>query len=143
MRRHHTEFRAREETVVATLNELQLQAQSVMDVISNPEVVSALRQDKLHNLSYLKDTHNVSLVLLTIVEQPKLILSRSPSLLFFCVPTSGYSRSNRPAIPIWTIPILHRTLLWCFRLPIPFPRFIHRLGSRPFFPLGQTRFRHP
>lgn len=32
-----------------------------MDVISNPEVVTALRQDKLHNLTYLKDTHGVSL----------------------------------------------------------------------------------
>ena len=30
-----------------------------MDVISNPEVVAALRQDKLHNLAYLKDTHGV------------------------------------------------------------------------------------
>lgn len=53
------EFRKREQTVVATLNELQAQAQTVMDVISNPEVVAALRQDKLHNLAYLKDTHSV------------------------------------------------------------------------------------
>ncbi|KAK4700623.1 translation initiation factor 3 subunit E, partial [Phenoliferia sp. Uapishka_3] len=55
------EFRKREQTVVATLNELQAQAQTVMDVISNPEVVAALRQDKLHNLAYLKDTHGVTL----------------------------------------------------------------------------------
>lgn len=53
------EFRKREQTVVATLNELQAQAQKVMDVISNPEVVAALRQDKLHNLTYLKDNHGV------------------------------------------------------------------------------------
>lgn len=45
--------------MLATLNELQGQAQKVMEVISNPEVVSALRQDKLHNLAYLKDNHGV------------------------------------------------------------------------------------
>ncbi|KAM0745649.1 eukaryotic translation initiation factor 3 subunit 6 [Meredithblackwellia eburnea MCA 4105] len=55
------EFKQREETVVATLNELQSQAQKVMEVISNPEVVAALRQDKLHNLTYLKDAHGVTL----------------------------------------------------------------------------------
>lgn len=45
--------------MVKTLNELQAQAQGVMEVISNPEVVSALRQDKQHNLTYLKDNHGV------------------------------------------------------------------------------------
>lgn len=59
------EFQSREKQVVTTLNELQQQAQTVMDVISNPEVVAALRQDKLHNLTYLKDTHNVSFGVLT------------------------------------------------------------------------------
>lgn len=41
------------------MGELQQQAQKVMDVISNPEVVQALRQDKMHNLAYLKDNHGV------------------------------------------------------------------------------------
>lgn len=53
------EFKKREQAVVATFGELQAQASAVMDVISNPEVVSALRQDKLHNLAYLKDNHAV------------------------------------------------------------------------------------
>ncbi|GAA5854528.1 hypothetical protein JCM8547_004876 [Rhodosporidiobolus lusitaniae] len=56
-----TEFRKREQEVVKSLNELQAQAQAVMEVISNPEVVSALRQDKQHNLTYLKDNHNIGL----------------------------------------------------------------------------------
>lgn len=56
---HHPEFASREQTVVATLKELEAQAGAIMDVISSPEVVSALRQDKLHNLTYLKDNHNV------------------------------------------------------------------------------------
>ncbi|GAA6037881.1 hypothetical protein JCM8097_005084 [Rhodosporidiobolus ruineniae] len=55
------EFRKQEQEVVKTLNELQAQAQGVMEVISNPEVVSALRQDKQHNLSYLKESHGVTL----------------------------------------------------------------------------------
>jgi hypothetical protein len=54
-----TEFRAREQSVLATFNDLQVKAEAVMDVISNPEVVSALRQDKLQNLNYLKENHNV------------------------------------------------------------------------------------
>ncbi|GAA6004986.1 hypothetical protein JCM10207_008470 [Rhodosporidiobolus poonsookiae] len=55
------EFRKQEQEVVKTLNELQAQAQGVMEVISNPEVVSALRQDKQHNLTYLKENHGVTL----------------------------------------------------------------------------------
>ncbi|CEQ40504.1 SPOSA6832_02116, partial [Sporobolomyces salmonicolor] len=54
-------YRKREQEVVKTLNELQAQAQGVMEVISNPEVVSALRQDKQHNLNYLKENHNMTL----------------------------------------------------------------------------------
>ncbi|GAA5971901.1 hypothetical protein JCM11641_001561 [Rhodosporidiobolus odoratus] len=57
----HAEFRNQEQEVVKQLNELQAQAQGVMDIISNPEVVTALRQDKQHNLTYLKENHNVSL----------------------------------------------------------------------------------
>lgn len=56
---HPAEFRIREQTVLATFNDLQGKAGAMMDVISNPAVVSALRQDKLQNLAYLKDNHNV------------------------------------------------------------------------------------
>jgi translation initiation factor 3 subunit E len=31
----------------------------VLDVIDNPEVVQALRQDKMQNLAYLKEHYNV------------------------------------------------------------------------------------
>lgn len=37
----------------------QTEAQKVMDVIENPEVISALRQDKLQNLQFLKDNYGV------------------------------------------------------------------------------------
>lgn len=37
----------------------QTEAQKVMDVIENPEVINALRQDKLQNLQFLKDNYGV------------------------------------------------------------------------------------
>jgi translation initiation factor 3 subunit E len=38
---------------------LQQEAQAVLDVIANPDVAQALRQDKNQNLQYLKDNYNV------------------------------------------------------------------------------------
>lgn len=37
----------------------QAEAQKVMDVIENPDVIAALRQDKLQNLQFLKDNYGV------------------------------------------------------------------------------------
>ncbi|GAA5915462.1 eukaryotic translation initiation factor 3 subunit E [Sporobolomyces salmoneus] len=55
------EFRKREQEVVKSLNDLRAQAEGIMDTISKPEVVTALRQDKQHNLTYLKENHGVTL----------------------------------------------------------------------------------
>jgi len=44
---------------VSTNERLQLEAQAVLDVIQNPDVAQALRQDKNQNLQYLKDNYNV------------------------------------------------------------------------------------
>lgn len=41
----------------------------VMDVISAPEVVAALRQDKAQNLAYLEKEHDVSLTILGCAEE--------------------------------------------------------------------------
>lgn len=41
------------------MNRLEQEAQAVLDVIENPDVAQALRQDKLQNLQYLKDTYGV------------------------------------------------------------------------------------
>jgi translation initiation factor 3 subunit E len=38
---------------------LQQEAQAVLDVIENPDVAQALRQDKNQNLNYLKDNYGV------------------------------------------------------------------------------------
>jgi len=38
---------------------LQQEAQAVLDVIENPDVAQALRQDKNQNLQYLKENYNV------------------------------------------------------------------------------------
>jgi hypothetical protein len=45
----------------ARASRLELEAQAVLDVIENPDVAQALRQDKNQNLQYLKDNYNVRL----------------------------------------------------------------------------------
>ena len=56
-----TEFAARREKAVAINEHLQQEAKAVLDVIENPDVAQALRQDKNQNLAYLKDNYDVSL----------------------------------------------------------------------------------
>ncbi|CAL1712126.1 unnamed protein product [Somion occarium] len=55
------EFAAKRENAVSTNERLQLEAQAVLNVIENPEVAQALRQDKNQNLQYLKEHYNVTL----------------------------------------------------------------------------------
>jgi translation initiation factor 3 subunit E len=45
---------------VAVNEQLQQEAQAVLDVIENPDFAQALRQDKIQNLAYLKDNYSVS-----------------------------------------------------------------------------------
>lgn len=56
---NYIEFAEKKEKVLAQLEEFQTQTQNVIEVIENPEVVAALRQDKLQNLSFLKENYNV------------------------------------------------------------------------------------
>lgn len=53
------EFEEKRENAVSTHERLQQEAQAVLDVIENPDVAQALRQDKNQNLQYLKDNYNV------------------------------------------------------------------------------------
>jgi hypothetical protein len=48
------------EKAVAINEQLQQEAKAVLDVIENPDVAQALRQDKNQNLAYLKDNYDVS-----------------------------------------------------------------------------------
>ncbi|KAF9288914.1 eukaryotic translation initiation factor 3 subunit E [Linnemannia elongata] len=50
----------RRKEVLEKLMNSQTEAQKVMDVIENPEVISALRQDKLQNLQFLKDNYGMT-----------------------------------------------------------------------------------
>lgn len=54
------EIDTQRQTAISTHERLQQAAQAVQDVIENPDVVQALRQDKNQNLQYLKDNFNVS-----------------------------------------------------------------------------------
>ncbi|KAG6840831.1 hypothetical protein C0991_004054 [Blastosporella zonata] len=55
------EFDEKRENAVSTNERLQQEAQAVLDVIENPDVAQALRQDKNQNLQYLKDNYNLTL----------------------------------------------------------------------------------
>lgn len=46
---------------MSTNQRLEQEAQAVLDVIENPDVAQALRQDKNQNLQYLKEHYNVRL----------------------------------------------------------------------------------
>ena len=53
------EFDLKRRNAVSTNERLQQEAQAVLDVIENPDVAQALRQDKNQNLQYLKDNYDV------------------------------------------------------------------------------------
>ncbi|KJA24411.1 hypothetical protein HYPSUDRAFT_38862 [Hypholoma sublateritium FD-334 SS-4] len=55
------EFDQKRTNAVSTNERLQQEAQAVLDVIENPDVAQALRQDKNQNLQYLKDNYNLTL----------------------------------------------------------------------------------
>ncbi|KAI0061429.1 eukaryotic translation initiation factor 3, subunit 6 [Artomyces pyxidatus] len=59
------EFAAKREKAVSTNEQLQQEAQAVLDVIENPDVAQALRQDKNQNLTYLKDNYGLTLEQIT------------------------------------------------------------------------------
>jgi len=64
-RRPKQEFAAKRERAVAINEQLQQEAQAVLDVIENPDVAQALRQDKNQNLTYLKDNYGLTLEQIT------------------------------------------------------------------------------
>ncbi|KAJ3888157.1 eukaryotic translation initiation factor 3 subunit 6 [Lentinula edodes] len=55
------EFEQKRVNAVSTHERLQQEAQAVLDVIENPDVAQALRQDKNQNLQYLKDNYKLTL----------------------------------------------------------------------------------
>ena len=59
-----SEFSRKREEAVSKNEHLQQEAQAVLDVIENPDVAQALRQDKNQNLTYLKDNYDVGFRLL-------------------------------------------------------------------------------
>ncbi|KAG7446065.1 eukaryotic translation initiation factor 3 subunit 6 [Guyanagaster necrorhizus] len=59
------EFDEKRQNAVSMHERLQQEAQAVFDVIENPDVVQALRQDKNQNLQYLKEHYNVTLEQIT------------------------------------------------------------------------------
>ncbi|KAG9292943.1 hypothetical protein G9A89_016305 [Geosiphon pyriformis] len=54
------EFVSKRQEVLQTLGNLQTESQKVLDIIENPEVIAALRQDKLQNLHFLKEKYGLT-----------------------------------------------------------------------------------
>lgn len=55
-----TDCKKRESAILSTLEDLESKAKTVMDIITNPQVFQALKQDKQQNLEFLKSQHGVS-----------------------------------------------------------------------------------
>ena len=103
---------------MAINEQLQQEAQAVLDVIENPDVAQALRQDKNQNLTYLKDNYGVSDDVLYSLN----ILTPTISSSFI----TADPRTNYSIIQLWEVSVYVRELLWRSRLPLPFPRAFHR-----------------
>ncbi|EJT98808.1 eukaryotic translation initiation factor 3 subunit 6 [Dacryopinax primogenitus] len=53
------EFTAKRSNIETTNDRLQKEAQVVLEVIENRDVAQAMRQDKMQNLTYLREKHNL------------------------------------------------------------------------------------
>ncbi|CCG84961.1 protein of unknown function [Taphrina deformans PYCC 5710] len=56
-----TAFADKQGVIERQLAELETQSQKVLEVLENPEVASALRQDKAQNLVFLQDSHGITI----------------------------------------------------------------------------------
>ena len=101
----------RESAILSTLEDLESKAKAVMDIITNPQVFQALKQDKQQNLEFLKSQHGVSGF--CVVLCPKLTV---------CASITATSTRHRLALQARAIPVHCRTIPSRFGLPLPFPR---------------------
>lgn len=54
-------FADKQGIIDAQLAHLEMQSQKVLEVLENPEVANALRQDKAQNLVFLRDSHGINI----------------------------------------------------------------------------------
>lgn len=72
------EFSVKRTRTLENIQKLEQEAQAVSSVIENPDVAQALRQDKLQNLQYLKDTYGVRFFCI-VASRPSLSRMTSPT----------------------------------------------------------------
>ena len=80
----------RRKEILDKLQNSQAEAQKVMDVIENPEVIQALRQDKLQNLQFLKDNYGVCIFYIYIFCMLPISLAESDTLSDISVHLCNY-----------------------------------------------------
>ncbi|KAG5438317.1 hypothetical protein PCANB_002805 [Pneumocystis canis] len=54
------EFDKKKQEEMEELCNLNKESQKVLEVLENPEIIALLKQDKAHNLQFLKETHGIS-----------------------------------------------------------------------------------
>ena len=124
------EFDLKRRNAVSTNEQLQQEAQFVLDVIENPDVAQALRQDKNQNLQYLKDNYNVRPC------QKKKNSLATNFILIASKITIAYSGTNYRTLQLWSISILVWKLQRSSRLPVSFPGPFDRQRSDHISTLG-------
>jgi hypothetical protein len=125
------EFSAKRDDAVSTNERLQQDAQAVLDVIDNPDVIAALRQDKNQNLAYLKENHNVCLY--TFVVHYTSLTQTITALI----------RTLQCSLQLRPVPVRLRKLLDRCGLPLPFPRPLYRQRPPHVVTLGKACLRYP
>ncbi|KAK9674685.1 eukaryotic translation initiation factor 3 subunit E [Basidiobolus ranarum] len=84
-----TEFTDKRKNVIDTLEGLQSEAGKVLEVIENPDVISALRQDKLQNLQFLRENTTLllkwSLLFINSVNTNSTVVSMELPLICFTI----------------------------------------------------------
>jgi hypothetical protein len=114
------EFAHKREQAVSTNEQLQQEAQAVLDVIENPDVAQALRQDKIQNLQYLKDNYNVIPISLFLSVSLTVCFSSLLSKLRSCTISGNSSTlTGTTAAPLIIFTISESCLLTTISTPLP------------------------
>lgn len=125
-----TEYRNREQAILKQLQDLEQRALKVMDIITGPEVLAALKQDKEQNLAYLQDNHKVR-------SSPLFCMTRWPT------DSTALPRRDHGPLPHGSLSVLDRSIRLCFRLPLPFPRPHDRRRAGVVGDVGQAGLGRP
>lgn len=117
-----SDFATKRDVFVTTSQRLEQEAQIVLDVIENPKVAQALRQDKLQNLVYLKENHDV--------------ISLFPFIKALADDLLAHFGADRSTLQFRAISIHVWKLFWSLAISVSFQSPLNRCGPATFLALG-------